>query len=211
MAALSAFVPLVAPFVPGAAPIAIQAAVLQAAIEFCEKTLTLQRTLASVPTVIDQGAYTLTQSGEVVAKLLGAKLDGVPLGLLTPADLDDEDTPTESVAAPCDIVLTGPMQVTLTPPPSVAGLALVVRAAMRPSQTATTVADELHERHAAAIAAGAAAWLLNQPGTAYRDADRSGKTALERAGAFEAAIGAERARIFRNRSRARGRPAVQWV
>lgn len=208
MAALSAFYPFIAPLVPGAPSIAIQQAALQGCIEFCERTLTLQRKLVAVNTVADQAAYTLTQAGEVVAKLLGAKLDGKPLALVVPADLDDDDDITLSAAAPVEIELTGTMQVTLRPPPSVASLPLVVRAAMRPSQAATTVDDALFERHAQSIAH----WAAHHLKTVNKDApyfDRAGaELALAK---FVDAVAAERARMLRNRSRAKRRPAVRWA
>lgn len=207
MASLGAFSPLVAPYVDGAPGVAIQAAVLQGAIRFCERTLTLQRTLAAVTTVANQADYTLTQSGEVVEKLLGAKLAGVPLAILTPADIDGEQDLTSATASGTpDVILTAPMQVTLRPAPSAAGLSLVVRAAMRPSQTATTLADELLERHGRAIADWAVHLLASQPGKAYSN----DKAALARATMFEDAVGAERARVLLNRSRARSKPAVRW-
>lgn len=207
MAALSSFHPLIAPFVPGAPDPAIENAALQGAIEFCQRTLTLQRTLASVPTVIDQTTYTLVQAGEVVAKLLGVKLAGKPLDLLTPTDLDGENTPTMSVVAPDAAILTGPMTLQLDPPPAAASLGIVVRAAMRPAQAATTVDDGVFERHARAIADFACYWLMCQPETTYYN-----KGAAEiRFNAFETAVGKEKARVLRSHSRARSRPGVLWL
>lgn len=206
MAALSAWHPLVAPRAPGVPSPAIGAAVLQGAIEFCERTLTLQRTLPAVATVADQAAYTLIQSGEVVAKLLSAKLDGEPLRLAVPSDSDDEAEPVLAVHAPSQLVLSGTMQATLQPAPSVAGLSLVVRAAMRPSRSATSLADELFERHASAIADWAAHLLLATPKATYHDA-RGAETAAAR---FMDAVAAERARMLRNRSRSRTRARVLW-
>jgi hypothetical protein len=197
MAALSSFYPFVAPLVPGAPSVAMSNAVLQGAIRFCEQTLTLQRKLAAVQTVTDQANYTLVQSGEVVAKLLGAKLDGRALFVVTPADDDGVDDEDLSVTAPDEIVLAGPMLVTLNPPPLLDDMDLVVRAAMRPAQAATTVADELFERHAQAIGDWAAQWLLLQPDTAYYKPNA-------------AAVAVERSRVLRNRSRSIRRPNVRW-
>ena len=207
MAALSSFLPLIAPFVPGAPDVAMENAALQGAIEFCERTLTLQRKLASVATVIDQANYTLVQAGEVVHKLLGVKLGGKPLRLPTQTALDAEDTPTMSVIAPTDALLVAPMTLQLYPPPSAASLSIIVRAAMRPSQTATTVDDGLFERHARTIADFACYWLMVQPETAYYN-----KGAAEvRFNAFEAAVGREKARVLRNHARSGSRPAVLWL
>lgn len=207
MAALSTFLHLIAPFAPGAPDPAMENAALQGAIEFCERTLTLQRKLATVLTVADQATYTLVQSGEVVHKLLGVKLNGKPLSLPVPADDDDEDASTASVLQPTAALLAAPMQLRLDPPPALADLPIVVRAAMRPSQAATSVADELFERHARAIADFAAYWLLTQPETAYYN-----KGAAEvRFTAFEVAVGREKARVLRANARSRSRPNVLWL
>jgi len=187
--------------------VAISAAALQGCIEFCERTLTLQRRLAAVDTVSNQAAYTLTQAGEVVAKLLGAKLDGKPLSIVIPSDADADEAITQSATAPIEIELTAPMQVTLAPPPSTAGMDLVVRAAMRPAQTATTVDDALFERHAMAVAY----WAVARLKTVNEDVpyfDRAGaELALEH---FSDAVAAERARVLRNRSRSSRRASVLW-
>jgi hypothetical protein len=207
MAALSAFYPLIAPRVPGAPAVAISAAALEGAIEFCARTLTLQRKLTAVTTVANQAAYTLTQAGEVVEKLLAAKLAGQPLRLPVQADLDEDDDETLSVSAPGDLLLTGTMQVTLTPPPAIAGQSLVVRAAMRPTQAATTVDDVLFERHAQAIAD----WALHKlksasKETTYYDAKGS-DLAMQR---FIEAVGREKTKVLRERARSKARPRVLW-
>lgn len=207
MAALSSFLPLIAPFVPGAPDVAMENAALQGAIEFCERTLTLQRKLAAVDTVIDQANYTLVQSGEVVHKLLAVKLNGKPLRLPTQTTLDGEDDATMSVIAPTDALLVAPMTLQLDPPPSVADLEIVVRAAMRPSQTATAVDDGLFERHARSIADFACYWLMVQPETTHYN--KGG--AEVRFNAFEAAVGREKARVLRNHARSSSRPAVLWL
>lgn len=207
MAALSAFYPLIAPRVPGAPSPAISAAAREGAIEFCARTLTLQRKLAALDTVIDQAAYTLVQAGEVVEKLLAAKLGGKPLRLPRAADLDEDDDIPLSQAAPADLLLTGTMQVTLVPAPSVAGLKLAVRAAMRPSQAATTVDDVLFERHAQAIAD----WALHKLKSASKETTYyDGKGADLALARFMDAVGAERAKVLRDRARSQSRPRVQW-
>lgn len=207
MAALSAFYPLIAPRVPGAPSPAIAAAALEGAIEFCSRTLTLQRKLAAVNTVANQAAYTLTQAGEVVEKLLAAKLNGRVLALPVQADLDDEDDVTLSVSQPDELLLTGPMQVTLNPPPSIANQALVVRAAMRPAQSATTVDDVLYERHAQAIAD----WALHKLMSASKQNTYYDATGADLALArFMEAVGREKAKVLRDRARSTRRPRVLW-
>lgn len=205
MAELSAFVPLVAPWAPGAPEVAIENAALQAAIEFCRRTLCLQRTLAAVNTVANQADYVPTQAGEVMNKLLGAWLNERPLDLATLAPFDGI-APPEAVDAPSAIAWVGSMRVRLMPPPAVAGLPLVLRAAMVPAQAATTIDDDLFERHAAAVANGAKAWLLSQPDkTYYRPNDAGAYRTL-----MDEAIATEKVAVLHDRSRSRVRARINW-
>lgn len=204
MAALSALFGRVAPSAPGAADPSIDAAVLDAAIEFCTQTLCLQRTLAAVTTVAHQADYTLTQANEVTVKLLGVKLDGSPLRLLTPATLDALDDVDEQ--DPGAALLAGPMLLRLYPTPAAAGRSVVVRAAMRPAQGATTIDDSLVEWHAAALAAGATASLLGRPGTTFYNVAAARAARM----VFDDAIAREISATLFGRARARSRPAIGW-
>lgn len=205
MAALSSFFPMVAPMVPGAPDIAIENAALYGAIEFCTRTLTLTRTLAAVPTVAGQAPYVLVQPDEVVVKLLGVKIDGKPIELLTPTALDgQEDLTTWQTST--NALLSAPMILQLYPRPLVAGQQIVVRAAMRPAQAATSVADDVFERHAQAIADYAAYWLMSQPQAAYAK-PREASAPMAR---FHEAVAAEKERVFRAHARTRTRVAVNW-
>jgi hypothetical protein len=205
MAALSSFIPMVAPMVAGAPSIAIENAALYSAIDFCSRTLALQRSIASVNTVANQAEYTLTQAGEVVHKLLAVKLADEPLHLLTPAQLDREQEP-DPVETPWAAVLTAPMKLRLYPAPKSSSIAIVARAAMRPSQAATTIDDDLFERYGQAIADGAAGWLMQQPAAAYFNP----QGAIEAKQRFLDAVALAKAAVFVGHARTAARPRINW-
>lgn len=208
MAAWADFIPLVLPHVPGCPELVAEAAARQAAIEFCQRTLALQRTLATVNTVADQAEYTLTQSGEVIERLLSVKLAGTPLELLDPADVDAESDPASS-AAPAAALLTAPMKVTLYPTPATAAQIIKVRAAMRPSQTSVALDDGLFERYAQAIADGALYRLLSTAGRAYANPG----LAADHMALYDRAIDEAKEDTFRGNARAtrrRGAAPTSW-
>ena len=206
MATYSDLIKLVAPMAPGAPDPAVETAVRLGAIEFCRRTLTLQRTLAPVNTVIGQSDYTLTQVGEVVTKLLSVKADGKPLELVVSSVFDDTETP-QPADRPTAAALAGPMLLRVFPTPTVAGLPIVARAAMMPSQASTTFADDLLETNAQAIADYAIYWLLGQPKAAYY-APREADAAMAR---FLDAVGSEREVVFTAASRSSSRPRILWM
>lgn len=205
MAALSSFLPLVAPFVPGASDIAIRNAARNAAIDFCQRTLALQRTLASVNTVASQSDYTLVQSGEVVAKLMHVTLSGEPLVAVTESELDAEPSGT-TAEAPRLALMAGPMKLRLYPTPTVADLPIVARAAMRPARAAASIDDDLFERYAQVIACGAAAWLASQAKKAYSNPN----VAMEQRAMFNEGIAAAKVAVYNANARTRPRSRVRW-
>lgn len=208
MTAFSAFYPLIGDRVRGEIPLTMNGAILDAAIEFCDQTLCLQRTLVDVSTVANQAEYTLVQSGEVVVKLLGARLNNQPLRLLTDASLDGQAVP--SAGAVEAVLLSAPMKVRLTPAPSTAALPLSVRAAMRPSRAATSVADDLFEFYGTAIAEGAIARLLRVADD--EDSQATRRIREEAESFFREAIAAAKEKVLKQRARgARRRSSISWV
>lgn len=194
MAAWSAFLPLIARHAPGAADIVIEAEARQAAIEFCEESLSLQRVLPPVPLVRGQALQSLVFDGEIVVKLLAAWIDGKPLGFFLPQDVDGAEVPAPG--APDAVSMAGPMQVLLRPAPAVGGV-LTVRAAMRPSQAATSLDDGVFERHAQIIADLAISRMTSTPGRVYTD----GAAAQAAQARYQSALDALRPKVFRARTR----------
>lgn len=207
MAALSQFLPLVAPFAPGAPDAAISAAARYAAIEFCARTLVLQRTMPDIASVADQAAYTPVQSGECIAKLLSVKFGGEPLELLDFASADDlpGDT-TSGETQPAYATLSAPMQITLYAAPTVSDTVIKVRGAMQPALLATAIDDGLFERYALVMAHAAVARLLGNPKAAYFDAQGS----LTAWAQFMEGVGRAKVGAYYSNARSRPRSAVRW-
>jgi hypothetical protein len=203
--ALSSFLPLVAPKAPGAPDPAIERAVRQAAIEFCSRTLALQRTLATIQTVADQQDYTASYSGEVVHRLLSVRLEGDPLELLKLEQLDPEALPVEG-ETPTGALLIAPTTLRLHPTPTLADEDIVVRAAMRPSQAATTIDDGLYERYAECLADGALSRLLLDQKSAYYDPNGAGAARAR----FDDSVGQAKAAVFFGHARTSARARINW-
>lgn len=161
---LSDFLPQVLTHVPGCIDLLAKNAVLEAAIEFCERTKVNDEALAAIDVLADTGTYNLTAPASTeIVEILSVKHDGESLDPTSRAALDadrpdwetDTDTPLAYFSDP------GRTTVTLGPTPDadlVGGL--VVRAAVRPARTATTIDDFLYNQHLQAIAHGALARLF---------------------------------------------------
>lgn len=198
------FAPLVAPYVAGAAGFTIDAAVRQAAIDFCTRALVLQRTLAPVLTVANQAGYVLPLEGEVMAKLLHCRIGSEVAGLLT---LPELDALQPAAGAPrAAYVIEGATTLYLHPVPTASGTPVVARVAVCPSQASTTVDAALFERYAAGIAAGAIDILCRTPGRAYSNAD----AAIDARGRFETAINRARTAAFYAHARSSPRASASY-
>jgi hypothetical protein len=195
MAAWSDFVPLVSPEAAGCADIVIENAVRRAAIEFCEKTLCLQRTLSGVTTVVGQAEYAFTQANEVIERLLAVKVNAEPVNLMAPHHTDWERTPVNGAAQSAS--LSGVLSIRLYPAPSIAGYAIQARAAMRPSRAAASLDDAVFERFADAIADGAVYRICATPNRAYTDPNKAAEAAMR----FQQAIDSAREGTYRNNTR----------
>lgn len=196
MAVFSDFHALVLPRLQGCSEISVELAARQSAIEFCRRTLAMQKILDSVATVAEQATYTVASGDEVIHKLLGVKLDDEPLELLR--DVEFDWAARDTSGTPTGALLSGPRVIELYPVPSVDGYSVVVRAAMAPSQASSTLDDSLFEEHAQAIADGAVARLAAQANRSYTDPG----TAQECQARFDAEIDRVKARVFYSHSRA---------
>ncbi len=197
---LSAFMPLVLPYVPGCAEIAAEAMVRQAAIEFCTRSLAHQRTLDAVAT--DAGSAEVDfdiGKDVVVAKLLACWLNRRPLGLAAPAWLDGRDLPLAGMPKAA-YVTDGTRKLFLDAIPG-AGQQLVARVALRPSMVATTLDDALFERYSLAISHRAIALLAAQPDKSYSNP----QVAMTAQGEFDQALTRARVAVFKGHSRAAAR------
>lgn len=166
MTPLSAFRPLVAPRVaPWAADPQIDRAVLDACIEFCERSLVVRKMLDSFQTSVGKFEYDLygpnQQSVCMVARLWSDSCD------LTPLDDDQAPAPFDRrQAAPRAFSLPEPDALHLHPTPD--GIFTInVRAALRPKRNAKQVEDRLFEDWSDAIMDGALSRLYAMPGEGF--------------------------------------------
>lgn len=206
VAALADFFPLVAQHCPNAPTPSIEFWVRQAAIDFCRRTLAHQAQLVPFDTVADPvtPAYTLpVPAGTQVAKLLACRVDGRPVALSVPSEIDalpDWQAPGQPECA----YLTDTAIMTLYPAPATV-VPVDVRVALQPTQVAAEVDDSLFEQHAATIAYGAVASLARTP--AGRDPD-----AVRAFGAmYEEGVARAMAETLFNRARSHKRTTPQWL
>jgi len=162
MAALTALRSKVQPHVGGCPLPMIDDAILQAVVEFCNRSRAYRFTPAQITVVASTGDYTVSDlpANTAIAWLLSAELDEVPIA--TP---DAGSIPvlweTEE-GSPTAVVVVSETAVGLRMVPDEAGT-LDMRLALRPSQSATTYPDEFHNLYQDQIAAGALAKLYAQP------------------------------------------------
>ena len=130
----------------------------QSAIKFCERTLAWQQDLDAIASVAGDDSYPLVfPVGAVLVKLLAFTVDGVDAHVVTPEKGRRlaVDQSSRDVAWTDDRV-----NVRINPLPAADGISYVLRAALKPTQASTTIADTLGEHYAAEIAAGALGTLL---------------------------------------------------
>lgn len=167
MAALTAFAKHVQPEVPGCPQPIVHEAILQACIEFCERTEMFDAVLP-VDTVVGDNTYALTAAtGYSAYKVLFVRRGDSPLDSsnretfdATPA-LADAGEATHYYFDSTGQLVLGPVPDTVE--------TLSVKAVVVPAVDATTVPDALSARWMLAIAAGAKAKLYSQKNTAWYD------------------------------------------
>jgi hypothetical protein len=171
MTALSAFRPRVAMLAPTATDPMIDQCVLDACIDFCERSLVVRGMLTAFPTVVDQAEYVLAPpAGQSLVMLQRLWCDAdelTPLGedgIQTPFGFISTVTGVPNVSGtPRYFNETVPGSISLFPRPATVQT-INVRAALRPTRTATTVADQLFEDWVEGIVSGALARLFLAPG-----------------------------------------------
>lgn len=163
MKALSVFRSRIAPRVPGCSDMLIDQAVLDACIEFSEKSLAVKRMMDPFNTQAGVREYDLDTGVVMVA---AAWRDGSPMTALT-----EDDSPARMFAAtgsafpgtPSYIAQVEPDVVALFPTPD-AAYSIVMRAAIKPTRSATQVEDQLFDQYCDAVVDGALSRLYALPG-----------------------------------------------
>ena len=171
MKALSVFRPRVASLAPTATDPMIDQAVLDACIDFCERTLVVKRMLTTFTTVAGTAAYTpAPPAQESIAQFIRVWCDSTELD---PMNEDAISGPwgfvttvtgqTNQPGLPQVYNETDPGLIQFYPRPN-AVYTINARVALRPLRTATQVEDQLFEDWVEAITSGALARLYAQPG-----------------------------------------------
>lgn len=201
-----ALLPEVLPYVPDCPELVAVNAVRNACIEFAEQTDFVRYVMDPITTRPFVGTYDLDlPSGTVLGRIIQAFHDDFPLKPIT-EDLAESISPggdwRQNTGNPRYILqMDDPAQVIITPMPQerhVGGLKLIV--SLKPSRDSTTCDDQLRERFAEDIAAGAIARLYSIKGQPYYDP----QAAVIYRAKFVAAMG----KAKRERSRALGRPVM---
>jgi hypothetical protein len=160
---LSVFRPRVAVRASGVPDPLIDQVVLDACIDFCERTLIVKRTLDAIPTVADEPEYDMAANGtqQSVAQVMRVWLDEREIA---PVSEDDGPPPgTTTSSTPRFFTEDTPGTITLYPRPD-REYSMRARVAQRPTRSATQVEDQLFEDWVEAIVDGALARLFIMPG-----------------------------------------------
>jgi len=176
MATLSNFYPYVLPEVPGCPEMTVDLALKSSIIEFCEKSLILQRDhdpLTVVAGVVDYDFEPPT--GSLVVKIMKAWYKSKELKPIAPDEVDKAELYNRSFSGadtnqqePQYILQKDERTFSLYPVPDAnAANALTMRVAYKPTRVTTTFEDVLFEDYAEVIAHGAKARLFMSPGKPY--------------------------------------------
>lgn len=169
MKPLDAFFPRILPYLPGCPEPLAAEVLINAAIEFCDATLTLRQNLTPLSTVIGQVRYDLEPptSNHDISRVMGVTLDGKELSAGM-AEVIRNDLPT-AVAKPRGFYTDRTDSVfalMLSPPPDKV-YSVVVNVALTPARSATHLDDDLYNSWIDPIVAGAIARAMQIPGQSF--------------------------------------------
>lgn len=200
-----AFLPEVAPLVPGCPnPVAVNA-IRNAAIEFCTETLVWQEAQEAFSATSTDFPMTLdAPSGTRAVQVVSMTVGGVPVDPVTEDDLDRTmpSWRTQSGDGVQGFYQPDDATVSVYPLPA-NSLSFQLRVAYSPTRAASSMSADIAQRHMEAIAAGALARLMDMPAQPWSNPDQ----ALVMRGRFNNAI--HNARIAVNKSRTRAPLQVQ--
>lgn len=216
MATLDNFYPYVMPDFPGCPEITVDVALRGALIEFCEKTLIVQRDHDPITVVAGITDYDLEPpTGTLVTKVMRAWYRQVLLEPVAPDNVlyaQVYNTMYEGAeltkAEPRNFIQKEERSITLYPiPKETSKNALTIRIALKPTRSATTFEDVLFEDYAEAIAHGAKYRLFSMSGKPWTN----GPAAAAALNFFNSAVNVARQRASRGSSRADVRVTLNGV
>jgi len=173
---LTSFASRVTPHVLGCPDPAVEEAIRDSCIEFCERSLYIQDTLDPVDTVAGQIDYDLEPpSDTLVAKIMRAWYKDVRLGAFSTDVLTSPDIYSPTYAGfsgesgePATLFQKDEATFTVLPAPSLSETAvLTVRVALKPTRTCSYVNDTLYNTWADTVACGARARLMAMPNQSW--------------------------------------------
>lgn len=200
------FFPYVLPEVAGAAEMIVEQAVRNAVIEFCEKSLVLQRD--HDPVTIKQGVvdYDLEPpKGYIVVKVMKAWLENQELDPLAPDFVREAavynrlfSSYQSGASTPRAYLQKDERSVSVWQVPDKDYTnGLTMRVALKPTRASTQIEDVIFEDYAETIASGALARLMLSPGKPYTSPD----LAAYHRGQFERGINVARSRAVHGQVR----------
>lgn len=201
----SAFTPEIRPEVPGCPTEAIENAVRKAVIDFCNQTLIWREELAAIDTVVGQDVYTLTPpaQGRVVLPIHVA-YDEITMLEKSEEEQDyvDDGWRISTNSKPRFYHCPKPDQIRFSrKSDSVITGGIVVKAAIKPTNTATGVDDIIFDDWLYQIKDGALATLMSMPKQVWYDPNQS----IIHDRKFNAAIQRGKSRAKRGHTRKTGR------
>jgi len=206
--ALDDLLPYVLPDLPGVSETQAINALISSAIEFCERSLVLQRDHDPINLVAGRSAYDLdAPTGYLVHKVMKAWHRNSVLQPIAPDDMDDArlynvHAATEGWGTPSGYTHKGERQIALWPPPNEdLEKGLTVRIAIKPKRDVTQFDDDLYQDFIEVIASGAKAKLQITPGKPFSNPQVAGfNQALFTAGVNRAMVRANKAHTRANLS-----------
>lgn len=200
--ALSAFLPFILPQCANCPDVTAEHNVLQAIIELCKKSLVWREFQTAQTVQANTTGYAYAPAaGQVVHKLLGAKLNGKDISVVDAAKGQALDESAASEAYVYGLVSGFELR-----PTQAAGAIVQTYAAVHPSQASTTVPDWMIEKYAEQIATGALYRLHGHVGRDYaQPAMVAGELTL-----WNSAIDDIRIEAFKAHARSFPRARASW-
>lgn len=176
MVPLSAFHSRVEPHVIGCPVPVMDQAILDASILFCDDSMVVRDLLDPITTTVDQVEYTLDNpdAERGISRIVNAWYDGSLLTPVARAEVHISEFPTGIPTHYATRSYGGAMQIRLYPAPNEAKT-LSIEVVTRPVRGATTVEDELLDRWADVVVAGAVSRISSIAGQPYSDPMKAGQ------------------------------------
>ena len=166
MANITSFLPRVRLEIVGCIDAIIVSYLRDSMIEFCDKSWYWQETLPTINVIAGTALYLIPAPADaLISDIISVRHNDIKVSPTNEDAMDDLSSAWRSQTGAQAIAWIASERnlVTLYPIPSVAGT-LKVKAALKPSQTATTIPDQIFNHYLDPVAAGAKWKLMAMPG-----------------------------------------------